>query len=374
MNLPVVSVDAYRDFLAHHSDVTEEERVRQLVVLPECAEAAAALREYGALVVRDSQVSEREIQQFLHLMEEYFGHEDKREDARPELSYQVGYTPAFTERPRPIPSGFAGEAPCTPAATSPEQMQRDPKERFFWRIGTRSSGTDFPELNAEPVVPPRFADCWARVLDTWGEHLLSTVTLVAEMVALGLGLSRTAFTDMMRDGPHLLAPTGTDLGEHGDRVGAVLAGFHYDLNFLTIHGKSNFPGLHLWTAQGQRFEVVVPPGCLLVQAGLQIEWLTGGIIRRGYHEVVVSEATRRAVEKWRAQHASNSGQTPRNGPWRVSSTLFAHIASDKWLRPLTRAPADDTTTAAGAAHYQPVRAGDQVRQELRAIELAWTRA
>ena len=25
-----------------------------------------------------------------------------------------------------------------------------------------------------------------------------------------------------------------------------MAGYHYDLNFLTIHGKSNFPGLNIW--------------------------------------------------------------------------------------------------------------------------------
>ncbi|CAM9817986.1 unnamed protein product, partial [Discosporangium mesarthrocarpum] len=33
-------------------------------------------------------------------------------------------------------------------------------------------------------------------------------------------------------GPHLLAPT--DAGS----LGKVMAGFHYDLNLLTIHGQS----------------------------------------------------------------------------------------------------------------------------------------
>jgi hypothetical protein len=38
------------------------------------------------------------------------------------------------------------------------------------------------------------------------------------------------------------------------------------LNFLTIHGKSRFPGLFIWLRDGSRVPVVVPDGCLLLQA------------------------------------------------------------------------------------------------------------
>jgi hypothetical protein len=44
--------------------------------------------------------------------------------------------------------------------------------------------------------------------------------------------------------------------------------YHADLNLLTVHGKSRFPGLHVWLADGRRVAVAVPPGCLLVQVGL----------------------------------------------------------------------------------------------------------
>lgn len=64
-----------------------------------------------------------------------------------------------------------------------------------------------------------------------------------------------------------------------------LAGFHYDLNFLTLHGKSRYPGLFVWLRDGSRVEVRVPSGCLLVQAGKQLEWLTGGAVKAGVHEV-----------------------------------------------------------------------------------------
>jgi isopenicillin N synthase-like dioxygenase len=73
----------------------------------------------------------------------------------------------------------------------------------------------------------------------------------------------------MYKGPHLLGPTGSDLVKYGQE-GTILAGYHYDLNFLTIHGKSNFPGLNLWLSNGKKIEVKVPMGCLLVQTGKQV--------------------------------------------------------------------------------------------------------
>jgi len=78
----------------------------------------------------------------------------------------------------------------------------------------------------------------------------------------------------MHLGPHLLAPTGSDLAQYNEE-GTIFAGWHTDLNLLTIHGKSNFPGLSIWTREGSKMSVKVPDGCLLVQAGKQIEYLTG---------------------------------------------------------------------------------------------------
>lgn len=49
--------------------------------------------------------------------------------------------------------------------------------------------------------------------------------------------------------------------------------------------RSRFPGLHVWLSDGQRLPVSIPPGCLLCQAGKQLEWLTGGYVAAGMHEV-----------------------------------------------------------------------------------------
>lgn len=60
-------------------------------------------------------------------------------------------------------------------------------------------------------------------MDSWGGKLLSAVEAVAAMAAVGFGLPADAFTQLMHEGPHLLAPTGSDLDRHGHK-GTVLAG------------------------------------------------------------------------------------------------------------------------------------------------------
>ena len=112
-------------------------------------------------------------------------------------------------------------------------------------------------------------------MDGWGSNLMAALEVTAEMVAIGFGLPREAFVSLMTNAPHLLAPTGSNLGSH-ERVGVVFAGYHYDLNFLTIHGRTRFPGLNIWRRDGCKVALSIPPGCLLLQSGKQMEWLTGG--------------------------------------------------------------------------------------------------
>ncbi|KAJ1928673.1 hypothetical protein IWQ60_001821 [Tieghemiomyces parasiticus] len=333
----------------------------------ECRKAAAALKDYGCLLIRDPRVNPTANDEFLDMLEAYYAqpHADLLPDARPEVGFQVGVSPEFTEDPRcrtdtDCQELMAGLAPSErPLAFNGP----DPKWRFFWRIGEPPAETAFPLMNAAPVVPqaaPARFPRWAEVMDGWGNALHDAGVLVAEMVAVGFGLPRRTFADLTRQGPHLLAPTGSDLSKYGE-VGTVLAGFHYDLNFITLHGKSRYPGLHIWPRnQGCKLAVKVPDGCLLVQTGRQMEWLTGGEVLAGYHEVVVTEATRRAMEARRK--AGREDHTPQ---WRVSSTFFLHIASDQVLKPL--APGFDS--APGAHKYPSVRTGEYVKNELAGIKL-----
>lgn len=100
----------------------------------------------------------------------------------------------------------------------------------------------------------------------------------------------------------------------------------------------------------------IPDECLLVQAGKQLEYMTGGVIVAGFHEVVVIEETLRAIEK----------QIERNRPiWRISSTLFYHLASDNMLEPIGKFKTGESTIA-----YPAMLVGEQVQKELGFLELS----
>jgi hypothetical protein len=410
-----------------------------------CRGVADSLARTSCLLVRDPRVPPAASAAFMDALEGYFARPeaDKLRDCRPHLHYQVGATPPGVETPRCVtdPASCAGALAAQPdghRATPPTGA--DAKWRFFWRLGARPAETDFPELNAEPVVPSGCEAWWPALLDGWGAMLLAAAEAAAVAAAHGLGLDGGpgALAALMRAGPHLLAPTGSDLSPAaGLRPGAVLAGFHQDLNLLTIHSQARYPGLFAWTRGGggggggggappRRLAVRVPEGCLLLQAGKQLEHLTGGRVRAGWHEVLATPealelarqrllSSREEEEEEEQEEEVGGGQggaeerRRRRRPagargWRVSSTVFAHVASDQTLEPLLpfaeaarvgaaaaagtqgggkenaavgggEAAAEDggggdDEEAAWRRRYAPVKAGAQVQAELEAIKLA----
>lgn len=331
-----------------------------------CKILAQSLLDTGIVLLKDERVSADDSKKFLDLMEDYFGqpNESKQADVRKELHYQVGATPAFVEVPickadeKCIDSMNKMDTESKPT----EIVGADPKWRFFWRIGERPKEGGFEDLNAQPVVPAAFPQ-WKETMDTWGKKMLDAVTTCSQMAAVGFGMEANAISDMMEYGPHLLAPTGSDLSSSSEagknnRVskGGPLAGYHNDLNLLTIHGKSRYPGLFVWTKDGTKLKVSVPDGCLLVQAGMQMEHITGGAVCAGMHEVVVLPETVAAADRQEA-----AGRPA----WRISSTLFSHIASQKILKPLGKFATSETCKA-----FPPITAGDQVMSVLQKIKLA----
>ena len=338
----------------------------------DCKMVADLLHQYGFLCVRDPRVNDQYNEEFLDMLEKYYEQSDqiKSKDIRKEVFYQVGLTPTRTERARNycqfVENLDQTEKPltiCPPGRFHISSRQDvdciglfvdfDSKVRFFWRIGDVPCQTDFPQLHADPVIPENFPQ-WRRVMNNWGNLLLETAITVSEMCACGLDLPIDTFRSKMNYGPHLLAPTGSDLSRFG-QVGTVLAAFHCDINFLTVHGRSRFAGLFIWTRQGQRSIVNVPRGCLLLQAGKQFEYLTGGHVLAGFHEVVVSEQTVETIDQ-----ALKAGRSL----CRVSSTMFTHIASDQILEPL-----QPFRNAQTLKIYPPIQAGAQLLAELKAVNI-----
>jgi hypothetical protein len=66
---------------------------------------------------------------------------------------------------------------------------------------------------------------WISVMDNLSQGLLGAAEAVLVCAARGWGLPPDSLARVMQYGPHLMAPTGSDLGAHG-ALGAVLAGYH----------------------------------------------------------------------------------------------------------------------------------------------------
>jgi isopenicillin N synthase-like dioxygenase len=104
-----------------------------------------------------------------------------------------------------------------------------------------------------------------------------------------------------------------------------------------------------------------------VQAGKQIEHLTGGLIKAGFHEVVVSDATVDTIAKRKLSH-------PDRPLIRISSTFFWHLSSDYDLSPLPtlieRAKTFEALPETEVAGLYPLmKVGQQVQNELKHIAL-----
>jgi hypothetical protein len=68
------------------------------------------------------------------------------------------------------------------------------------------------------------------------------------MLAIGLDLPRQTFVEKLKGGATKLSPMANDLRRM--KLGEPFVGFHYDFTFITAHGKSRFPGLYAWLADG----------------------------------------------------------------------------------------------------------------------------
>lgn len=238
----------------------------------------------------------------------------------------------------------------------------DAKWRFFWKIGDRP---DEVKDEIPQTIPADFPN-WERDMNKWGTQMVEATFLAAEMAAVGMGLPKDIFTSKMQQGPHLLAPTASDLKKY-NQLGTAFAGFHYDLNFITIHGRSRYPGLYLWTREMKRKPVSMPAGCLLLQSGIMFEQITGGYVTAGYHEVVYTEKTQQTVDKKLAENAEG---TANHLMWRISSTLFGHLRYDVDLTPIPEIAHLFNKEAVDAGKYPTMTAHDKLMEELRAINLA----
>lgn len=301
-----------------------------------CAQVADSLYKSGILLVKDSRANYSDNDNFINLFERYFDSRSTMkqknqaiEEMFPKNGYKTGVTPDYVEIPRENLE-FRQLLSSNNQPITPNPPQKDPKWRYLWRIGDRDPNAKKSLMEPERVAPNDFPE-FTKVVDKWGSTLLQSVHTVAQMLEIGLSIPKGSFYNLLKNGNTVIGPTGSDLNRY--KKDTVFAGLHYDISFLTIHGKSRFPGLYIWLRNGEKMRVVVPDGCFLLQAGRELEYLTGGYIKAGFHEVVYDELTEKAVEKAKKENRST---------WRVSSTMFSHIRSNAILEPLGKFSSEES--------------------------------
>lgn len=109
----------------------------------------------------------------------------------------------------------------------------------------------------------------------------------------------------------------------------------------------------------------IPDGCLLMQAGIMFEWITGGYVLAGFHEVIYTQATKETVDRLKRE-AEEKGQS--RILWRVSSTLFAHLRYDVDLSPLPELERYYDKKEASNKYYK-CTSFEKLIEELKAINL-----
>jgi isopenicillin N synthase-like dioxygenase len=284
----------------------------------QCVALKDGVSHYGLAIILDERVEPGLPVKYREVVREAFRlpREIKEKYIQPPLEdgtqvYENGWRPPFTEKPRRrdevihlIPDGAKPREP--PSA--------DPKERIMYPFGKLRAQTDYPMIDhAEPMVI-REVEGYRETSEAWGRTMYMVMMTIAQMLAVGFGEPRDLFSSMLEYGPLRLAPTGLDLSKWGP--GTVAAGFHNDLSCFTMHGMSNWPGLWAWTRLFEKYAVRLPDERhLLLQVGRVLEHLTAGQVKRGYHEVVMPP------------------QAP-TVDWRVTTTSFYNIATDRWIEPV----------------------------------------
>lgn len=307
MNIPIVDLDLmqgdFDDKQAFANDI------------------GSAFEEFGFVAIKNHLLS-KEIQSTLYETWSSFFNLDldqKLNYSRPESFFQRGYTPKKSEQA----VGFS---------------LADEKE--FYHVG-----------QADDVAEK--VDCqfnvWPNEILGLKEVSLSAFSLLEETglrvmrgIALYLNLDEGYFDEKLKGGNSILRPIHYyPLIEGEFEEGAVRAGAHTDINFITLLMGASAAGLEILKKDGKWMPVTAYGDYLICNVSDMLQHMTNGKLVSTMHRVVNGE---------------NSGES------RFSIPFFMHAKNEVSLRPL-----DSCIDANNPKKYQDLTAGECLKERLDQI-------
>lgn len=257
----------------------------------------------------------------------------KRRYARPDIFYQRGWTPPFTEL-----------AIACRRLGKDEAGLPDAKENWFMGPEMDPAGDlarRFPQHYPQNVWPAEVPTLKPAMERLYGS-LLDVGAQILRMVEQYLGKPDGYFAEIIRNAPTVMRAINYPPVKMEDVGRIIWACQHTDINLITVLPASTRKGLWIRRRDGEWIPGTAPEGCTIVQVADMLDYLTGGQFMSAAHEVRTPE------------HPTSEG--------RLSAALFIHARSDVLLEPDVSGP--------DAKLYPPIMAGDLLYQRLRAIGLA----
>jgi isopenicillin N synthase-like dioxygenase len=160
-----------------------------------------------------------------------------------------------------------------------------------------AKGMDKPDLKefvqlgnptyGENIFPTEFPEFEEATLEAF--NILQTTGMqILQAIAIHLGLSRDHFVPMCDDGNSIMRLLHyfpiEDISQIED--GAVRAGAHGDINFITLLMGASAEGLEVLRKDGEWIPVTKVEDCIIVNIGDMLEHYTNGQLKSTIHRVV----------------------------------------------------------------------------------------
>ncbi|MEU1624752.1 2-oxoglutarate and iron-dependent oxygenase domain-containing protein [Streptomyces sp. NPDC020096] len=235
-----------------------------------------ALRD-GFFFVRNT-VPETLLDDAYQLLEAFFAlsGQDKRGCRVPGSNGQSGYTPPLVE-------------------TAEKSDTADWKELFHWGVRLPTGhplALRYPSRYPEPLMPDHLVPGIGAVLTELHTRMLRFQHEVAAAIGDALGAHPGYFAEMLEDGPVVNRATWYPPMDQAPSERHIWAVEHQDFDLITAVPRATAAGLQVQGEGGEWLSVDAPAGHAVMNVGMVLERLTGGLARAAVHRVVAAPGQR----------------------------------------------------------------------------------